>query len=159
MMSETAAEIELSKNPKFISCFAWAILLTWLAVLPHTFFRLFFGPRITHAFSLGHFICYGILSYLLCPYLRSTRKILAYEINLKNSILIAFGITFFWGALTEVLQFTSADRIPDMWDIILDCLGAIMGVAIYSILSRLQIRSQQKLSQSEEFSGIALSDQ
>lgn len=138
----TTTEIDLNKNPKFILCLGWIIALTWMAVLPHSLFNPL-TQKVSRAFSWGHIIGYAIMAFLLCPYLRSCQKFFKINMTFRNSILIALSITALWGTFTEILQFASFDRSPNLWDIVLDCFGALIGISVYAISGSFRLRIQQ----------------
>jgi VanZ family protein len=72
----------------------------------------------------GHLTEYAILAALL------------YRAFVKRWAVIAFVISALYAMLDEFHQSFVATRTGSPWDVMIDCIGALAGLAIYSIVTR-----------------------
>jgi VanZ family protein len=72
----------------------------------------------------GHLTEYAILAALLCRALRPSRP------------WIAFVIAALYAALDEFHQSFVTSRTGSPWDVVIDCLGALLGVLLFRAVSR-----------------------
>ena len=74
----------------------------------------------------AHLTEYAILAALLCRALRLHRE---------RVLVLAFLLTAIYAALDEFHQSFVASRTASPWDVGIDCIGALAGLALYSLLS------------------------
>jgi VanZ family protein len=75
----------------------------------------------------GHLTEYAILAALLYRALRQHRE------RLLPIAVIAFVIAAVYAALDEFHQSFVATRTASPWDVTIDCIGALAGLALYSL--------------------------
>jgi VanZ family protein len=76
--------------------------------------------------KFGHLTEYAILAALLCRALRFS----------SQGWFGAFGISAIYASLDEFHQSFVSSRTGTPWDVLIDCIGAIIGVVIYSSMTR-----------------------
>jgi VanZ family protein len=102
-------------------------------------FLRWFGPDITEATvasiqlvvrKCGHLTEYAVLAAFLYRALRQRRE------QVTAAAIIAFLIAAIYAALDEFHQSFVASRTASGWDVMIDCLGAVVGLAICSRFRR-----------------------
>jgi VanZ family protein len=102
-------------------------------------FLRWFAPDITEATvasiqlvvrKCGHLTEYAVLSGFLYRALRQRRE------QVIPAVIIAFLIAAIYAALDEFHQSFVASRTASAWDVMIDCLGAFIGLAICSRFRR-----------------------
>lgn len=73
--------------------------------------------------KFGHFTEYAILAALLCRALR------------KSAPWIALVIAVIYAVLDEVHQSLVFSRTGSLWDVLIDCIGALLGLLAYSAIA------------------------
>ena len=108
--------------------------MAWLTII--CTMLLFPGKSVpgTSLFSMDkavHVAMFAILSLLLVIGLRKQRSFLLWKTNAKR---ISLTISIVVGAVLELLQNLSADRTPDIYDIMANTVGAVIGLLVFFIL-------------------------
>lgn len=80
----------------------------------------------------AHFIVYLILGFL------TTRALYISHIPFKKRIFLALLISFLYASSDEIHQAFVPNRGPSFWDVLLDTLGASVGLYCYEKLLKLQ---------------------
>ena len=80
----------------------------------------------------AHFIVYLILGFL------TTRALYTSHIPYKKRIFLALLISFLYASSDEIHQAFVPNRGPSFWDVLLDTLGASVGLYFYEKLLKLQ---------------------
>jgi len=111
-------------------------------MLPRFFLRFTWSTRIfgQRLFFLlgpwGHLVNFGVLAFLIA-------RAFAWRTPLKKShALLAVGISFLYGISDEIHQVFVPDRTFQVRDILVDGLGALIGVGVYAVLC---LRRAQKV--------------
>jgi len=83
-------------------------------------------PKISISDKIIHLVEYGILSWILGKALRTSQK----EIFLKQATLLAIIMTILYGISDELHQAFVPWRNPDIYDVVVDGIGAILAQVI-----------------------------
>lgn len=125
------ANIGLRKRQFRAAAGVWAILLLVLSLQPHDTVAFFLPREILR--NLAHFFAYGILSYLLCFYLRFQREISSLRLKEGTVYPLSLAVTLVWAGLTETVQFLRPDRYPTWEDFLFDVAGALAGLILFAL--------------------------
>ncbi len=106
----------------------WSGVLTWLAMLPPSFFR--DHLPIPLPFNAGHVIGYAILGFLV--YATLTRKFILF----RQTLLYTLFFIALWSFITEMLQLECPGRVADFWDAMCNMGGACFGIGSYILIRR-----------------------
>ncbi|MEJ2208151.1 MAG: VanZ family protein [Anaerolineae bacterium] len=113
----------------------WAVVLAWMGLI----FFLSAQPDLPRPESDwldllisggAHFGLYGVLAFLLSWALGGSGRGMA----------LAFGLALLYGVSDEFHQSFVPGRVPDVMDLLWDGLGALAGVAAWSLLRRVTAR-------------------
>ena len=83
----------------------------------------------------GHLTEYAILAALLCRAL------------LRSPPSIAFVIAALYAVLDEFHQSFVPSRTGSRWDVLIDCIGALIGIGIFQLLSKSKRQSKSDFKQ------------
>ena len=83
----------------------------------------------------AHLTEYAILAALICRALRVHRK---------RVLVLAFLLTAVCAVLDEFHQSFVASRTASPWDVAIDCIGALAGLALYSLFSNRKSRIENR---------------
>lgn len=111
----------LEQHPRTIWCITimYALLIFCLSSIPITQ-----PPPLTEIpfiSAIEHIVEYAILGFLLLISFRSIKR---------DGSLAVISVAFLYGFSDEVHQLFTPGRFFDVWDIIADCVGGVMGVFI-----------------------------
>jgi VanZ family protein len=86
---------------------------------------------IPHLDKLVHFTMYMLLSFLIAiEYFKNSSKLLC-------RLIIPVAIAILYGGILEILQRLSSYRSTDIFDFVFNVLGAVMGIIIFMILTKM----------------------
>jgi len=108
---------------------AWAGVLYYLSDQPGIDIPpLFFGQD-----KLFHATAYGVLGFLVLGALRPVQQV--YD---RPQLWLAFGLVAGYGVLDEIHQYFVPGRSADVFDVVADAAGGLLGMAVMIfIVSRL----------------------
>lgn len=117
----------LVRNLKyFFPAIIWSLIILYLSSgpgvqLPHSILDIFGVDK------LGHFVFYGILTFLIAfGFLKSPKAIG------KKGLLISLIISSFYGICLEIMQFSLfINRYFEVLDIIANISGSLIGILIF----------------------------
>lgn len=95
--------------------------------------------NIPHLDKVVHFGMFFIMAVLLCNELEYQTRF-----SLRRVYVITVGISFLYGGMIELLQQHFFNRSGDVWDLVADVLGAIVGCWVYPRLKRIVRRVREK---------------
>ncbi|MDA3861371.1 MAG: VanZ family protein [Melioribacteraceae bacterium] len=81
--------------------------------------------------KIKHFGAYFVLAFLLNFALQIQNR---YPLISKKSILFTFLITLFYGLFDEVHQIFIPGRYFDLWDLLADVVGSVVGIFLVKII-------------------------
>lgn len=94
------------------------------------------GIDIPHLDKVVHFGMFFIMSVLICyRYEHSKRKII---------YGIAIGFSFLYGGLIEILQHYFFNRGGDIWDLLADVIGGVVGCLLFPTAKKIEARFLHK---------------
>ncbi len=85
----------------------------------------------------GHFTVYAVLAGLTWWVLGG------FALTSRKRVLIAFGVAILYGITDEWHQSFVPGRTPDIWDLVVDAIGATIGIAFAIGLAHLIDRRRQ----------------
>jgi len=88
----------------------------------------------------AHFFIYMALGFLLM------NAMIRGKLSLQYSYVVAFLLSVLYAISDEVHQHFVPGRGPGLKDVIIDSMGALIGITIYVILYRLTLKFKNKLS-------------
>jgi len=111
---------------KYWASLIWAVILAFLMLLPQEAFP---QSELLSYDKLAHLGVFAILSFLvLFQFRRDTNKK-----RIENKYLVrALTICVVYGMILESLQSLVPGRMTDVYDLIANTLGAIVGVGVFS---------------------------
>jgi VanZ family protein len=81
----------------------------------------------------AHFTEYAILAVLVCRALRQS------VLRTGRIFVVSFFIAAVYAALDEFHQSFIASRTGSHWDVVIDCVGALAGLALYGLVPKRRI--------------------
>lgn len=102
---------------------AWALLIFYFCTMPSNRIPSFKIPHLDKVAHFGFFFVQSILLSLLFKF--QTKK------SYFRIILLSTLLAFLYGGLIEILQSEFFNRTGDLYDLITDILGGIVGAMIY----------------------------
>ncbi|MCM1030846.1 MAG: VanZ family protein [Oscillibacter sp.] len=110
---------------------AWAAIIFVLCALPSENIP---DPHlnIPHLDKVVHFGMFFIMAVLLCNELEYQTRF-----RLRKIYMITVSIAFLYGGTIEILQQYCFERSGDVWDLVADIFGAVIGCWIYPHLKRM----------------------
>lgn len=90
------------------------------------------GIEIPHLDKVVHFGMFFIMSLLICY--RFERP------SLKSIYGIAIGFSFLYGGLIEILQHYFFNRGGDVWDLLADVAGGVVGCVLFPTVKKIEAR-------------------
>lgn len=138
-----------------MACGLWSGLLIYLALQPEAV--IMFVLRSKAYFPAAHVAAYALMGFLISLSLRFMRKAGRWQFGPIGAMALSFALCFVLGAMTEILQVYSPDRIPDWADLVCDLQGAalgIMGFYFYQVMRRKSKSLQIKHNAVEKSSPI-----
>lgn len=108
----------------------WSIVLGFLMLLPSD--KIPESQLLTFD-KINHLIAYGLLSFLIALGYRlkpSTRQ------KRKHYIIRALILSVLYGTVLELLQYFVPGRALEMFDIIANVTGCLLGILIFNIFQR-----------------------
>jgi len=102
-------------------------------------------PQVSISDKVIHGVEYGLLSWILGKALRTSQK----EIFLKQAAILSIIITILYGISDEIHQAFVPWRNPDIYDVIVDGIGAILAQVIFVGIQQASVSSQWKSQRTE----------
>ena len=79
------------------------------------------------AWDLGHILFFALVSIGICDFLARRSP----GMKVGNVFLWVFAVAFLLGLLVEILQMFSGNRSPNIFDLLRDMLGALLGCSFF----------------------------
>lgn len=114
----------MSRTPFRITAFFWAMLIAGLSLMPGDL-----APQSGFGDKVEHILGYAILASLIATGWR----------HIPAAVFIAIS----YGALIELLQNLTGDRIMDGWDATANAAGAIAGCACLMLVRQFAFNRQR----------------
>ncbi|WP_323757731.1 VanZ family protein [Roseivirga sp.] len=120
--------------PSFIKQYwaslSWAIVLAVLMLLPQDSFP---ESKLLSYDKIAHLGVFGILSFLVLLGKRNNKN----KVRLENKYLLSsLTICVVYGLVLELLQSVVPGRMTDIYDLLANTIGAIVGVVVFSTFMR-----------------------
>jgi glycopeptide antibiotics resistance protein len=126
--------LQSTKRKYLAAAVLWGILIAVTSMEPRWVVRRILREEIY--FCIAHFVCYGILTFSFCIYLRFKRVLFAHKLSLLNVLALAFFISAVWGGFLEWAQKFSDHRMSTWEDFFMNVYGSLGGLLFYLAFSR-----------------------
>lgn len=112
-------------NKYFIGAILWALLILVLTLTPSSSLP---SSTLFSYDKLGHVVIFLVLSYLFVSGLNENNPD-----KLKFNILLGIVITVIYGACIEISQSIIPERGMELYDLVANCSGSILGISMFYI--------------------------
>ena len=120
--------VQALRAPRTVWPLLWAVAILVLTLMPGNDVPKWPWAEIIHLDKIVHFVLFGVLAWLLAGVFRF--RLLMKEVR---AISIAILVTVMYGGAIELLQgWMGMGRSADVWDLLVDALGAAVAVLMVS---------------------------
>ena len=118
--------VKAARAPRTVWPVLWAAGILVLTLMPGNDVPKWPWAEVIHLDKIVHFVLFGVLAWLMAGVF-----IHRYSLNANRAVFIAFIVAVVYGGFIELLQgWMGMGRSADVWDLLVDALGAAVAVGV-----------------------------